>query len=89
MAPGGSDYVVTADAEVTVGGSPVTCALLFGSTPMQTMTVKRHHATVDVYLQGAGELENQRKIALSCQSKSSSDSISNLSLVAYVVAGVN
>jgi hypothetical protein len=92
-APAGAGrfYVATANAEGTVAGDghPLTCTLKFGSTPMQTMVLKEHNESpVEVGLQGAGALTSG-SISLSCTSNSSMDSVSNLSLSAYVVSGVN
>jgi hypothetical protein len=56
---------------------------------MQTIVLKEHnHSAVEVGLQGAGELTSG-SIALSCTSSSSRDYISSLSLIAYLVSGVN
>ena len=83
--------MATADAEGSVAGDshPLTCTLNFGSTPMQTIVLREHNESpVEVGLQGAGALTSG-SISLSCTSNSSRDSVSNLSLSAYVVSGVN
>ena len=92
-APSGAGrfYVATANAEGTVeGGShPLTCTLNFGSTPMQTIVLREHNESpVEVGLKGAGALTSG-SISLSCTSNTSRDSVSNLSLIAYVVSGIN
>jgi hypothetical protein len=92
-APGGAGrfYVATANVQGTVDAAdhPLTCTLKFGSTPMQTIVLNEHNASpVAVGLQGAGALTSG-SIALSCTSSSIRDYISNLSLIAYVVSGVN
>jgi hypothetical protein len=81
--------VATAAAQGTVDNHPLSCTLKFGSTPMQTIVLKEHNQSpVEVGLQGAGALTSG-SIALSCTSRSSRDYIYNLSLIAYVVSGVN
>jgi hypothetical protein len=56
---------------------------------MQTIVLNEHNQSpVEVGLQGAGALTSG-SLALSCTSSSSRDYISNLSLIAYVVSGVN
>jgi hypothetical protein len=83
--------VATANAQGTVDGAnhPLTCTLKFGSTPMQTIVLRRgNRAPVEVGLRGAGALTSG-SIALNCTSSSSRDYISNLSLIAYVVSGFN
>jgi hypothetical protein len=92
-APAGAGrlYVATANAEGTVGGNnqPLTCTLRFGSTPMQTIVLREHNGSpVEVFLQGAGALTSG-SISLSCTSNTSMDSVSNMSLSAYVVSGIN
>ena len=92
-APSGAGrfYVATANAEGTVAGSrhPLTCTLNFGSTSMQTIVLKEHNESpVEVGLRGAGALTSG-SISLSCTSNTSRDYITNLSLIAYVVSGVN
>ena len=66
----------------------LTCTLKFGSTPKQTIVLQHNEAPVEVSLQGAGPL-TAGSIMLSCTVTSSKDSVSNLSLIAYVVTGIN
>jgi hypothetical protein len=83
--------VATANAQGTVDAAdhPLTCTLKFGSTPMQTIVLKKHNQSpAEVGVRGAGALTSGG-IALSCTSNSRRDYISNLSLIAYVVSGFN
>ena len=68
---------------------PLTCTLKFGSTSMQTIVLKEHNESpVEVGLKGTGALTSG-SISLSCTSNTSRDYITNLSLIAYMVSGVN
>jgi hypothetical protein len=92
-APAGAGrfYVATANAEGTVEGAshPLTCTLKFGSTSMQSIVLKEHdESPAEVGLKGAAALTSG-SISLTCTSNTSSDYISNLSLSAYAVSGVN
>jgi hypothetical protein len=56
---------------------------------MQTIVLKEPSGSpVEVGLQGAGSLTSG-SISLGCTSDSSMDSVSNMSLTAYVVSGLN
>jgi len=85
-APPGQDYGITANGEGTATSSrPLACTLKIGSTTAQTITL---HGSSEINLQGAGALTSGT-IALICTSESSSDSIANMSLMAYVGSAIN
>jgi hypothetical protein len=91
-APVGQDYAVSADAVGTFGAppSPLTCTLKLGSVVLQSITMALHPNSppTELSLQGAGTLTSG-SITLDCTSENSSNSISNMSLMAYVGSGIN
>ena len=88
--PGGQDYAVTANgmALVVSLGSYVTCRLDLGASVLQTTTLGFWPTPVPLALQGAGSLAGG-SVALACTTESKFNSITNLSLMAVPLSGLN
>jgi len=84
----GQDYVAIANAEVTSSNllRNVTCTLKFGSTVLDTFSYRFDLTPVEAVLQGAGPLTSG-SITFLCEG--SGNSVTNLSLTAYVVSAIN
>jgi alpha-tubulin suppressor-like RCC1 family protein len=89
-APDGQDYAVSADgtAIVATPGTALTCTLDLGQTTLQRMTLRFWPTSVPLRLQGAGFLESG-SVNLACATESKFNSITNLSLMAIPLSGVN
>ena len=90
-APTGQNYVAIANAQGTVSGisRPLVCTLSFGPAAKQRIAIAANIESEEMSLQGAGALTSGT-IKLSCSSGSGGKaSVSNMSLIAYVVSGIN
>jgi len=89
-APAAQSYVAFANAEGVTWSlaHPIVCSLSFGSVIKQSISLPWNFAPTQISLQGAGPLTSGT-IQLGCSSSDGMDSVSNLSLIAYVVSGVN
>jgi hypothetical protein len=89
-APTGQSYVAMANVEGMTWSfaHPIACTLSFGSVTEQSISLPWNYAPTQISLQGAGPLTNGA-ITLNCSSSDGQDSVSNMSLIAYVVSGIN
>jgi hypothetical protein len=89
-APTDQSYVAMANAEGNTWSfpHPLACTLSFGSVIKQSVSLPYNYAPTQISLQGAGALTNGN-IKLNCSSGDRKDSVSNMSLIAYVVSAVN
>lgn len=89
-APAGQDYAAffTAQATVLSPAHTLTCTLKFGTVVQQTMVFAFETSTVEVALQGYGMLSSGQ-ITVTSTSKSTSDSVANMSLIATVASATN
>ena len=81
--------VANAQGSVSGNSRPLTCTLSFGSVVEQSISIPNTTSPpVEMSLQGAGELTGGT-IHLACSSAGGKATVSNISLIAYVVSSIN